>query len=83
MVDIHTLFDTGHLRTYHDERQKTETRNAICEKDTYNHYRGLGEFSQNTMGGTTNELEITVEAVGSEQMTLLAMAYELRVNRNG
>lgn len=75
--------DTGHVVTYFNEKDKTTTRTPICCDSSGSYIGGLADHSVNVNGGTTRDLMITVESVDDEPMTLLAMAYDLRVNRNG
>lgn len=80
---IFRCLDTGHLITYFNPKDKTLTRSPICCDSTGTYERGLADHAVNVNGGTTRDLMISVESVGDEPMTLLAMAYELRMNRNG
>lgn len=74
---------TGHIKTWFNEKDKTTTRVPVC-CDSSGEYDGeLADHSVNVNGGTTRDLMITVESVGDEPITLLAMAYDVRINRNG
>lgn len=74
---------TGHVRTWFNEKDKTLTRTPVC-CDKTGTYDGLpADHLVNVNGGTTRDLMISVEAVGDEPMTLLAMAYDVRINKNG
>lgn len=80
---VFRCYNTGKLVTYYSEKDKQTTRSPIC-CDTNNEYiGGLADFSINVLGGTTRDLMITVESYEKDPMTLLAMAYDLRINRNG
>lgn len=80
---IFRCLDTGHIRTYFNPKDKTVTRTPVCCDIDGTYEEGLADHSVNVNGGTTRDLMITVESVDDEPMTLLAMAYELRLNRNG
>ena len=80
---IFRCLDTGHVITYFNPKDKTLTRSPICCDSTGTYERGLADHAVNVNGGTTRDLMISVESVGDEPMTLLAMAYELRMNKNG
>lgn len=79
---IFRCLDTGHLLTYFNDKDKTTTRTPICCNKSGTYIGGLADHSVNVNGGTTRDLMITVESVDDEPMTLLAMAYELRINKN-
>ena len=80
---IFRCLDTGHVITYFNPKDKTLTRSPICCDSTGAYERGLADHAVNVNGGTTRDLMISVESVGDEPMNLLAMAYELRINKNG
>jgi len=81
---IFRCLDTGHIVTYYgtNEKDKTVTRSPVCCDKTNTYIGGLADHAVNVNGGTTRDLMITVESYKNEPMTLLAMAYELRLNKN-
>lgn len=79
---IFRCLDTGHVITYFNEKDKTKTRVPICCNKSGQYIGGLADHSVNVNGGTTRDLLIAVESVEDEPMTMLAMAYELRLNKN-
>lgn len=80
---IFRCLDTGKVNTWYNEKDRNLSRTPICCDKDGNYIGGLADFSINVNGGTTRDLMIAVESHENEPMTLLAMAYELRVNRNG
>ena len=80
---VFRCLDTGRIITWHNEKDRNISRTPICCDRNGDYVGGLADFSMNVNGGTTSDLMISVEAYEDEPMTLLAMAYELRVNRNG
>lgn len=80
---VFRCLDTGKIVTWYNEKDKNTTRTPICCDRDGNYIGGLADHAINVNGGTTRDLMIAVEAYEDEPMTLLAMAYELRVNRNG
>jgi len=75
--------DTGHIRTYYNSKDQQVTRTPVCCNREGTYVGGLADHAINVNGGSVKDLMITVESVGDEPMTLLAMAYETRINRNG
>lgn len=80
---IFRCLDTGYLITYFNIKDKTRTRVPICCDGSGIYIGGLADHSVNVNGGTTRDLLITVESYEDNPITLLAMAYELRLNKNG
>lgn len=81
---IFRCYNTGKIVTYYSDKDKTLSRTPICCDKNGNYQAGiLADHAINVNGGTTRDLMITVESWGGEPMTLLAMAYDLRLNRNG
>lgn len=80
---VFRCLDTGKVITWHNEKDRNISRTPICCDRNGDYVGGLADFSMNVNGGTTRDLMIAVESYEDEPMTLLAMAYELRVNRNG
>lgn len=80
---IFRCMDTGHITTYYNEKDMNTTRVPVCCDKTGTYIGGLADHAVNVNGGTTRDLMITVKSVGDEPMTLLAMAYDVRTNRNG
>lgn len=80
---IFRCYNTGFIRTYFNKKDQTVTRTPICCGANNEYEPGLADHSVNVNGGTTRDLMITVESVDDNPMTLLAMAYELRLNKNG
>ena len=75
---------TGHITTWYtnNPKDRTTTRVPICCNSS-GVYDGLpADHAVNVNGGTTRDLMITVESVGDEPITLLALAYDVRINRN-
>lgn len=81
---VFRCLDTGKVVYHHGNNVKDRTisRTPICCNTSGQYVGGLADFSMNVNGGTTKDLEISVESYEDQPMTLLAMAYELRVNRN-
>ena len=80
---VFRCLDTGRVVTWYNEKDRNTTRTAVCCDGSGHYIGGLADHAINVNGGTTRDLMIAVEAYEDEPMTLLAMAYELRVNRNG
>ena len=80
---IFRCLDTGHVTTWYSEKDRTTTRSPVCCDRQGNYIGGLADMAVNVNGGTTRDLMISVGSVGKEPMTLLAMAYDLRINKNG
>ena len=80
---VFRCLDTGKVITWHNDKDRNISRTPICCDRNGDYIGGLADFSMNVNGGTTRDLMIAVESYEDEPMTLLAMAYELRVNRNG
>lgn len=80
---IFRCLNTGRIVTYYNEKDKTLSRTPICCTKSGQYQKGLADHAVNVNGGTTRDLMITVESWNDEPMTLLAMAYDLRINRNG
>ena len=80
---VFRCLDTGKIKTWYSEKDKTTSRTPICCDTSGAYVGGLADHAINVTGGTTRDLMIAVESYEDEPMTLLAMAYELRVNRNG
>ena len=80
---VFRCLDTGRIRTYYTQKDKQVTRTPICCNRDGTYVGGLCDHTINVNGGSVKDLMITVESVDDEPLTLLAMAYELRINRNG
>ena len=70
--------DTGRVSVYTDSKNTNETLYTVCEDKI-----GLGDFEINIVGGSAKDSKITVESVEGDPMTLLALAYDVKVNANG
>lgn len=76
-------YNTGKVVTYYNAKDKQTSRSPVCSDKNNEYIGGLADFSINVNGGTTRDLMITVESFEEQPLTLLAMAYDLRVNING
>ena len=80
---IFRCLDTGRIRTYFNIKDTQITRTPVCCDREGEYVGGLADHAINVNGGSVKDLMITVESVNEEPLTLLAMAYELRLNKNG
>ena len=82
---IFRCLNTGKIVTWYSENEKDRniSRTPICCNTSGQYIGGLADFSKNVNGGTTRDLMIAVESYEDQPMTLLAMAYDVRTNRNG
>ena len=70
--------DTGRVSVYTDSKTTNQTLYTVCEDK-----KGLGDFEINIAGGSAKDSRITIESVDGDPMTLLALAYDVKVNANG